>query len=52
MRVRGEKWKNVDELYGESFRKDLSKGRRYHSRYQVWLSVFKSLEENKRLNTN
>lgn len=43
----GGKWKDVDERFGESFRKDLSKGKRYHDRYLVWLFVFNNVEVNK-----
>lgn len=45
LRSEGEKWRAVDELYGESFRKDLSKGKRYHLRYLEWLSAFEFLKE-------
>ena len=43
----GGKWKEVDELFGDSFRKDLSKGRRYHARYLEWSSVFNFIDEHK-----
>lgn len=47
MRVSGKKWKEIDGLYEEDFKRDLGKGRRYHDRFQVWLSVFDLKEKQK-----